>query len=420
MKKTLSFGSKMLAILLTMTMIIGILPMTVFAEEVGEALARQEYIDNLLENPAQPEEEEKAEVLYEVKEKRDEYSKVFKRSDGTYTAVVSSTPLHYDNDGVWEDVDNTLVSDGSILTNNSGIFSAELPKTISENDGVSVKNGSCEVSFTMNDIGESNAAVQNNIGEVSSGGRVIKEAVEQTASGVIYEDVVDGTDLQYIVTSQGLKENIIVDSLANVRTSYTFTIAKGNLTVLKDGNGNILFKDNQDNVKFTIPAPVMTDAGSSASYDIAVNIANSDASTVAIEYIPSQEWLGSADRTYPVIIDPAILVGGDDTLIQDTVIINETADQSKRETNYALSALGFALDQAGIYADTLVNFEPSLISSFAKENIVLTEAQFCLEGYAFGGNICIKPIEGNWDYDEKPMMTYSQVRGHRQLPMITT
>ncbi|HOD02653.1 MAG TPA: hypothetical protein PKN28_04945, partial [Clostridiales bacterium] len=86
MKKTLSFGSKMLAILLTMTMIIGILPMTVFAEEVGEALARQEYIDNLLENPAQPEEEEKAEVLYEVKEKRDEYSKVFKRSDGTYTA----------------------------------------------------------------------------------------------------------------------------------------------------------------------------------------------------------------------------------------------------------------------------------------------------------------------------------------------
>ena len=182
----------MLAILLAMTMIIGILPMTVFAEGVTEALARQEYIDNLLENPVQSEEEAKAEVLYEVKEKRDEYSKVFKRDDGTYTAVVSDTPLHYDNDGVWEDIDNTLVRDGSVLTNGAGELSVELPAEISESDAVSVKNGSNEISFTMNDIEESDAAVHNGIGETDSEDKLIQEAVAQTSSGVTYEDVAEG------------------------------------------------------------------------------------------------------------------------------------------------------------------------------------------------------------------------------------
>ena len=57
-----------------------------------------------------------------MEEKRDEFSKTYKRTDGSYTSVVSQTPLHRLKDGQWENIDNTLISDGDILKNADGSF----------------------------------------------------------------------------------------------------------------------------------------------------------------------------------------------------------------------------------------------------------------------------------------------------------
>lgn len=34
---------------------------------------------------------------------RDKFTKVFEREDGTYTAVVSASPIHYEEDSKWQD-----------------------------------------------------------------------------------------------------------------------------------------------------------------------------------------------------------------------------------------------------------------------------------------------------------------------------
>lgn len=51
---------------------------------------------------------------YEVIELRDESVKHFKLEDGSYVAVQYDTAVHYlDGNGRWQDIDNTLSSNGS-------------------------------------------------------------------------------------------------------------------------------------------------------------------------------------------------------------------------------------------------------------------------------------------------------------------
>ena len=46
----------------------------------------------------------------EIPELRGEYEKHFSLSDGTYSAVVYPYPVHYDSNGTWWEIDNTLRS----------------------------------------------------------------------------------------------------------------------------------------------------------------------------------------------------------------------------------------------------------------------------------------------------------------------
>ena len=47
-------------------------------------------------------------VSGEIPELRGEYEKHFSLSDGTYSAVVYPYAVHYDEDGTWQEIDNTL------------------------------------------------------------------------------------------------------------------------------------------------------------------------------------------------------------------------------------------------------------------------------------------------------------------------
>lgn len=94
-------GARVLAVLLTLVTLLGILPMSVFAEEINDYLAARGAAGT---QAAAGE----SGIISEIPSKRDEYTKVFLRADGTQTAVIAGTPLHYEKDGEWEDIDNTL------------------------------------------------------------------------------------------------------------------------------------------------------------------------------------------------------------------------------------------------------------------------------------------------------------------------
>ena len=93
---------KSLAVFLSVVLFLGAFSVAtpVFAQEVTDAVEHYEFVQDAINNPAIAEDTApEAEIAFEVEEKRDEYTKVYKKDDGTYTAVMSAEPLHYLNGG---------------------------------------------------------------------------------------------------------------------------------------------------------------------------------------------------------------------------------------------------------------------------------------------------------------------------------
>ncbi len=290
-----SIFMKLIAVILTVIMIVGILPMMVFAEEFNETqLMKTVEIES--------DKKEKSPIVGEVTDKRDENTKVFERRDGSYTAVITSDPIHYDDNGEWKEIDNTLVKTNNKITNKENSFSVDFPTLIDSNSTVSVADGDSTLSFSMNNIGTSAAVIDNSAVE---GTPELLQSIN-TGSAVEYKNIADNTNLKYELNSDALKESIILNSKPTAAKEYSYTVSSsGSMTLNSDGNVNVY--DNSE-VKFIISAPYMFDAENNTSYDVSVSLTENSDSTYTLKYVPNSEWLLSKDRVYPVTIDPTVKV----------------------------------------------------------------------------------------------------------------
>ena len=126
-------------------------------------------------------------------------------------------------------------------------------------------------------------------------------------SVLTYKKVFSGVDFEYSVDSCGLKENIII----NRRLSdyvFTFTLATKGLRLLGAG-GEITAYNEDDEAKFVIPAPNMTDADGVYSEDVYYRLAEIDDDKYALGIVASEEWFADSSRAFPVKIDPAVSAG---------------------------------------------------------------------------------------------------------------
>lgn len=106
MKSLKQFSIKTISVILSLLMVVSILPMNVFAQDIIE-------ISNMDDKSTSTSAIQTRDI-FEVITLREENVKHFKLMDGTYVAVVYDYPVHrLDNNNQWEDIDNTLFADGS-------------------------------------------------------------------------------------------------------------------------------------------------------------------------------------------------------------------------------------------------------------------------------------------------------------------
>ena len=213
MKKMKQTAIKSIASILAILILTSTIPLSTFAAEM-QSDTMQQSVEKQNENSVEPAED----ILYEVKEKRDINTKVYKKSDGTYTAMIASEPLHYMQDGEWVDIDNSLVEstrDGdSVFTNTDNPLDVSLPQVLSQEQGVTLSNGAYTLEFALTDAEQSEAelsqsalpAESGNLNEATADGTPLK-TVSETA---VYTDVLPNTDLEYSISSQTVKENILI------------------------------------------------------------------------------------------------------------------------------------------------------------------------------------------------------------------
>lgn len=336
-----------IALLLSVVLIVGCFPTGVFAVEAAvdteidslDVSSGNAYDEIVATNNSNQDET----TVKEIVSLRSENVKHFDMGDGTYQAVTYGYPVHRkDETGKWQDIDNTLTlqrisTTATYKTNDSRVkFASEYASsasllTLSEN-GYTI-----EMSFVSPSKGRVSAAkVNHSVSRqgVLSESQSFKDNDELTVvndtSSIKYENVVSGVDLEYILHSNDVKENIIVNRICDNYT-YTFGLKTNNLIAELNESGAVYLRDAvKGNIVYVIPTPYMYDSNGEISYEVAYQLNEIKNGTYELTITADEKWINAAGRDFPVVIDPTI--SSTASFTYDTYV--NSIDATAKGTNY--------------------------------------------------------------------------------------
>ena len=437
---------KLCSIILTLALLINLLPMQVLGEELKALLEQTENVssnvvyDNELDTPSN------ATIIGESVDKRTEFSKEFKLSNGMSMIVVYPEAVHFEKDNAWEEIDNTLVTDSSrgigTYRNKNNSWNVSLPQQLSATNKVTVEKDGYVVSFGM--AGEKRrytgqvetellASASDNVLAVTeavrtSSAQVVDlnyvdaksmsahpETVADTLqSRVQYMNVYQNTDIQYDLNSYQLKESIIIRSYNSAVRGYDFLLETGGLTPVLLKDNSIELQTAQGEVIMTLPAPYMIDKDGAISKDVGVTLTPTVGGYL-LNYQMPMEWLADTDRAWPVVLDPVI----EFELYRQNIKDQFVAQYYYEDYNHGAMYCGYNASYGKMRSFLRYVNIPELTSAD-----VIVHAELSL--YRLGGSVSLLPIEahkvtGYWDsqtitWDNQPaydpiIEDYCQVGG---------
>ncbi len=395
-EKTLDWR-KVLSLLLIVALVLQISPVQAFAVGQDESVIEQtETIAAATEEPA-PE----ATVIGEVEGKREEDVKHFLNSDGSFTAVKYAEPVHYrqTDEAEWVDIDNTL----SMHSGSYTPASSPLDVSFADNFGdrtVSVRSQGHELSWsylrpdaeitppdivetqelTPADGTETQALKPMEDAEISIKAQKLELAAEKAepymmpeavTDGLVYADVFPNVDIEYILDSVNLKENIVLKK-SGAQNEFVAQYNIGELTATQVDEQNIELKDAQGTVIFCISAPYMFDAAGQTSGDVSLDILSEADGVLRVKITADKAWLDDEARVYPVKVDPNILEAVQ-SFDQDATAIYKSA-------TYPDGSLVIGNDKGTTYskAKAYVKFSLPTLGS----GDVVTSGMLCMSQYS--------------------------------------
>lgn len=368
---------RIISTILSILFVLEILPISVMAEEYNE------YKD-LSNAELSTQQEGKSPIVSEVVSERDAFKKVFEREDGSFTAIISSGPVHYFEDGEWLEIDNTLTETNGTITNESNSFSVDLPSEITSDKNVTIATENAELSFTMENI--SSSAAEITAVEPADDETSLMMGLDNIASSVEYTSVMTNTDLVYDISADSVKESIILSSCPSQATDYSYTINSNGATLYlnEDNSINIV---NNGQIEFVIEAPYMFDSNGISTDDIDVSLENTGDSTYTLTYSPDYDWLSSDERVYPVTIDPT-------TTVYSATAISEAFIGTDNSTATDLDKFHYLGADNKLY----FKYSDSTSANFGK-NSVITNAEFSLycEALTDDDILGVYPITSTWN-----------------------
>ncbi|MCH5296100.1 MAG: RHS repeat protein, partial [Ruminococcus sp.] len=310
-KKILSAVSLVLCVLTAF-----LIPTQVAAQEITQKESNNE---TTLSGSQESEDYQIGNIVSEITEERDKYSKQFRLDDGTYMAVSYNQPIHYKNDdGEWVEYNNSLINsseatatDDEVLTysedstdgytNQSSDIKVNYSKKSKENNMIKIKANDYSISWGYKNTNKVNATIVNNDEELKGNDKytVLKNQISET----IYENIYDNVDIQYFTTSVGIKENIILKD-ANAQNEFSIQYKFNTLTAESVNEKLIELKDKSGNTVYSIEAPYMVDAKGRTSTQLIMSIIEQKNGKLTVKLTADKDFLSSPDCQYPVTIDP--------------------------------------------------------------------------------------------------------------------
>ena len=280
---------RIISILMALLMVIQSSTVITFAEETEEEPAEVPCVQ--------------ASAVEELTEKRTVNTKHFRMSDGTYRAVSYAVPVHYEEAGEWKEIDQSLVDEnGRMKTKQS-----RTPVSFgcrAEDQLVTVGEGENALSFDL--IGQQVSApveapaVQ--AAEPQTG--LSQQPAGRLENQVTYQNILESTDLTYDISADRLKESIILQEPGGP-SQFQFRVT-GDYTLVKMADNRVEVRRGEEAV-YEIAAPYMFDAAGAQSEAVQVYLEPHSGYTL-MTLAPDAAWLGSAERVYPVTLDPTVTI----------------------------------------------------------------------------------------------------------------
>ena len=249
---------------------------------------------------------DKAKIIYEDILKLNEVTKQFVFSDGNMLTAVYPKKINYKCGNSYQKIDNTMVFDNKGFFKNkrnplkvkmfSSTYCDGMARIEKDNFAVSWTYSRNILSMCIPKIKKASGLKNNTTFHVCQ---------DKMVSEIMYKDIEENMDIEYKIDGLNLKEKIILkNNMCNKR--FKFLIKVENLNVTKNKNGEIEFKDINENTIFLIPRGTVTDVLKDTKCEVSYEI-EKEGEDIIICVIPEERWVWSEKRVYPLAVDTIII-----------------------------------------------------------------------------------------------------------------
>ena len=219
---------------------------------------------------------------YEILSKRTKNTKSYVTTTEKEVTEVYLDAVHKKVGDLYVDIDNTLEDEGTYYTNKVGIYNTEIYKTGEYLYSVSDEDTSIKFKFPEGNLSNSDV----------------------NKDKILFSNVYDDVDLEYMVSNSFLKENIIFNKNRDIDT-FSYVMNIGNLKVKKENNVLCVYKSKD--CLYEIRAPFMKDKENNLNLNVKIDFEKLSNTEVKVILTYNLEWLNAPERVYPVLLDPAVV-----------------------------------------------------------------------------------------------------------------
>ena len=369
-----------------------LLPIQVFAETTPEPKPEESVTFDSLGEAT-----DNANIVSELKERRDECTKHFRMDDGTIMAVSYDCPVHYKNDkGKWVEYDNSLIAKGEAtpdeiapvpFTNKKSNIDIVLAPDTKTDDLVSISSKNGSISWKYKETNKSSVKIKNS--NKKHKGNEKFTSIDKLTSKANYKSIYKNIDLNCIVSTTGVKENIILEN-ADAQNEFEINYnIKGLKAKQIDKQTIKLYKGKKE--VYSISAPCMYDAEGNTSSDLSFKIISNKSNVLKVKLSADKGFLSSWGRSYPVTIDPEVSLSYSSNI--------QTSDVSSAQPNTALGHYS-SFSIGNISNSNYIGLVKckTLQSLFSGKNIVSAKLKLTPMTETTEMEIEAHPITTNWSY----------------------